>query len=189
MWRSPVSLTRYLPPNVLFWHWSHSLSRQKFLTIFHVFLFSITWAPWHCLLVAVAFGIGKDKVSQNPEATGTLQRWQGGICKQVTFLKSIQFSEFSPEIKMHAMRCTKSNPLATNGNIYSFRSLKTIWQKCLHLPVCHLGTWTIQTIILNLEVNLRLSNELSSQDREVLRPPPPPARVDEFHIVFTAKVT
>ena len=53
------------------------------------------------------FGTGKDKVTQTLESTRILQKWQGGISKQVRFLQSIQFYEFSPEIKMCAMRFNK----------------------------------------------------------------------------------
>lgn len=53
--------------------------------------------------------------------------------------------------------------------------------------VCYLVTWTTHNRILNPEVTLKFSHELSTQDREVLRPPW--ATVDGFHIVFIIKVT
>ena len=53
------------------------------------------------------FGTGKDKVTQTLESTRILQKSQGGIGKQVRFLQSIQFYEFSPEIKICAMRFNK----------------------------------------------------------------------------------
>lgn len=183
--RNPVSLPWHPPQCAVATPGQWPSQRRALRNI--GFLHPVPRSPLHCLFVAVVFGTGKYKVSQNLESTGVLQRWPEGVCQQIRVLKDAQFYEFSPEIKTCVMRFNTWDPLTTESNIYSFRP----WKHDEEMPpvvVCLLvrGSY-YQKIILNPEVNPKLSNELSSPDREASSPPL--ARMANFHIVFITKVT
>lgn len=87
-------------------------------------------------------------------------------------LGSVEFYELTPAIKIRAIRFHKSNPLATNGNIYISKPFKR-WDRnaTIYSFVCYGVNLSIQNMIIKPEVTLTFSHELSSLDREVLGPP------------------
>lgn len=87
-------------------------------------------------------------------------------------LGSVEFYELTPAIKICAIRFHKSNPLATNGNIYISKPFRR-WDRIasIYSFACYWENFSIQNMIIKPEVTCTFSHELSSQDREVLGPP------------------